>query len=100
MTPIACSHFKKKDARALSKGEVDELEYLKLCILTGMKPFVEVTPDLVKQIVEQGTKPSKTFNSAVKDRVGGFSSINKRKPNTSELRHIYASVYAEISCFG
>jgi hypothetical protein len=100
MTPIACSHFKKKDARALSKGEVDELEYLKLCILTGMKPFVEVTPDLVKQIVEQGTKPSKTFNSVVKDRVGGFLSINKRKPNTSELRHIYASVYAEISCFG
>ena len=30
MTPIACSHFKKKDARALSKAEVSQLEYLKL----------------------------------------------------------------------
>jgi len=99
MTPIICSHFNKKDARALSKAEVDQLEYLKLCILTGMKPFVDVTPELVKQLIEQNTKPSKAFRSIVKDRASSFSSINARKPNTSELRHIHASVYAEISCF-
>ena len=34
MTPIACSHFKKKDARALSKSEVDQLEYLKISLVT------------------------------------------------------------------
>ena len=100
MTPIACSHFKKKDARALSKPEVDQLEYLKLCILTGTKPFVDVTPELVKSLVEQGTKPSQAFNLAVEDTVYGFSSINNRKPTTLELRHIHASVYAEMSCFG
>jgi len=99
MTPIICSHFSKKDARALSKAEVDQLEYLKLCILTGMKPFVDVTPKLVKQLIEQNTKPSKVFNSIVENKVSSFSSINARKPNTSELRHIHASVYTEISCF-
>tara|TARA_R100000008_G_scaffold34400_1_gene19453 strand:+ start:8713 stop:10842 length:2130 start_codon:yes stop_codon:yes gene_type:complete len=99
MTPIACSHFKKKDARALSKAEVTQLEYLKLCILTGMKPFVEVTPELVKELVEQGTKPSKTFNSLAENNIENFSTVNSRKPNTSELRHIHASVYAQLSCF-
>jgi hypothetical protein len=100
MTPIACSHFKKKDARALSKAEVSQLEYLKLCILTGMKPFIEITSELVKDLVEQNTKPSKTFNSLAESSVESFSVVNNRKPTTSELRHIHASVYAQLSCFG
>ena len=100
LTPIACSYFKKKDARALSKPEIDQLEYLKLCTLTGTQPFVDITPELVKSLVEQETKPSQAFNLAVEDTVKGFSSINNRKPTTLELRHIHASVYAEMSCFG
>jgi hypothetical protein len=32
--------------------------------------------------------------------VDSFTYLNSRSPNTSELRHIYASVYAEILCFG
>ena len=99
MTPIACSHFKKKDARALSKSEVDQLEYLKLCILTGTKPFIDVTPELVKELVEAGTKPSSEFDNRVKQNVNSFSSINNRKPTVLETRHIYASVYANMSCF-
>tara|TARA_R110000765_G_scaffold68868_1_gene133240 strand:+ start:7460 stop:9583 length:2124 start_codon:yes stop_codon:yes gene_type:complete len=99
MTPIACSHFKKKDARALSKAEVSQLEYLKLCILTGMKPFIEITPELIKELVEQNTKPSEAFNSLAKSSIESFSSVNGRKPTTAELRHIQASVYAQLSCF-
>ena len=100
MTPIACSHFKKKDARALSKSEVDQLEYLKMCILTGMEPFMEITPDTVKSLIDHNTKPSSQFDSLVEEKVDAFASINNRSPNTSELRHIYASVYAQILCFG
>jgi len=96
MTPIACSHFNKKDARALSKAEVDQLEYLKLCILTGIKPFVDITPDLVKELVEAGTKPSSAFNNAVSRSVQVFSDINNRKPTTLEMRHIYAAVYSDM----
>ena len=99
MTPIACSHFKKKDARALSKVEVDQLEYLKLCILTGMKPFIDVTPELVKELVEAGTKPSSQFSDRVEENINSFSSINNRKPTVLETRHIYATVYAGMSCF-
>ena len=100
LTPVACSHFDKKDARALSKSQIDQLEYLKMCILTGMKPYIDVTPDMVKSLIDQNTKPSTAFTSTIKDKVASFSSLNGRSPNTSELRHIYASVYAEILCFG
>ena len=100
LTPVACSHFKKKDARALNKSEVDQLEYLKICILTGMKPYMDVTPDMVKALIDQNTKPSTSFSSSIEDKINSFTSLNSRSPNTSELRHIYASVYAEILCFG
>ena len=99
MTPMACAHFKKKDARALSKSEVDQLEYLKLCIFTGMEPFVEITPKLVESIVKNNTKPSKAFNSAVSSKISSFTSLNKRKPSVSDCRHIYASTYAEMISF-
>lgn len=100
LTPAACAHFGKKDARALSKSEVDQLEYLKICILTGMKPYMDVTPEMVKALIDQNTKPTSAFSSAMDKKVDSFVSINNRNPNTSELRHIYASVYAEILCFG
>jgi len=100
MTPIACKHYGKSDARALSKSEVSELEYIKLCIFTGMQPMVEVTPEVIQQVLEQNTKPSKMFEDQVDFKISAFDTARKRKPNTSEMKHIYASVYAQILQFG
>ena len=99
ITPIACAHHKKKDARALSKSEVDELEYLKLCIFTGMEPFVDVTEELVHKIINNNTKPSEAFENSVAFKVKEFTRLNNKKPNTSEMKHIHASSYASIYSF-
>lgn len=99
ITPIACAHNKKKDARALSKSEVDELEYLKLCIFTGMEPFMDVTEDLVHKIINNNTKPSKAFIETVAFKTEEFTKFNNKKPNTSEMKHIYASSYASVCSF-
>jgi hypothetical protein len=96
MTPIACAHFNKKDARALSKSEVDDLEYLKLCIFTGLEPLIEVTPEVIQKILQLNTKPSAAFTELVDSKQEAFSSVRQRKPNTVEMRHIYASVYVEM----
>lgn len=98
MTPIACSHFGKKDARALSKSEVDDLEYLKLCIFTGMEPMIEVTPEVIQQILKMNTKPSTAFTELVETKQTAFHNMRQRKPNIAEMRHIYASAYAEMLC--
>ena len=99
ITPIACAHHKKKDARALSKSEVDELEYLKLCIFTGMEPFVDVTEELVHKIINNNTKPSEAFENSVAFKVKEFTRLNNKKPNTSEMKHIHASSYASVCSF-
>ena len=99
MTPIACSHFGKKNARALSKSEVDELEYLKLCIFTGIDPMIEVTPEIVQKIINNNTKPSKAFLELAESKIDQFFQTWNKKPNASEVKHIYASTLAEMFCF-
>tara|TARA_Y100000310_G_C20685091_1_gene818468 strand:+ start:1188 stop:3284 length:2097 start_codon:yes stop_codon:yes gene_type:complete len=96
ISPIALSHFNKKNARSLNKAEVDQLEYLKMCILTGTTPYMDITPELVKQLVDNGTKPSAEFNTIVANKVEAFVSTNNKKPNSSELKYIYAATFVDM----
>ncbi len=100
VSPIALSHFNKKNARSLNKAELDQLEYLKMCILTGMTPYMEITPDVVKDLLDRGTKPSEEFNSLVDDKVASFANANNKQPNSSEMKYIYASSFVEMCDFG
>ena len=100
ISPIALSHFNKKDVRSLNKAQIDQLEHLKLCVLTGMHPYMDITPDAVNQLLDQHTKPAEGFNSLTDSKIDSFTTANNRNPNTSELRYIYASAFAELSEFG
>ena len=100
VSPIALSHFNKKNARSLNKAEVDQLEYLKICILTGMTPYMEITPEIVKDLLDRGTKPSSEFGSLVEAKVDSFTSANNKQPNSSEMKYIHASSFVEMCDFG
>ena len=97
VTPMALDHFDKKNARSLTKSEFDQVEYLKLCILTGTKPFMEITPEIVKSIVDANTKPSEAFTSYAQDLKANFTNLQNRKPTIDEVRYIYASTFAALS---
>ena len=99
VSPIALSHFNKKNARSLNKAEVDQLEYLKMCILTGMTPYMEITPEVVKDLLDRGTKPSNDFNSLVEAKINSFNSANNKQPNSSEMKYIHASAFVEMHDF-
>jgi hypothetical protein len=100
VSPIALSHFNKKNARSLNKAEVDQLEYLKMCILTGMTPYMEITSEVIKDLLDRGTKPSNEFNSLVEAKVNSFTSANSKRPNSSEMKYIHASCFVEMYDFG
>ena len=97
VTPMALEHYQKKNARSLTKSEFDELEYLKLCILTGMKPYMEIDADVIKSIIDASTKPSKEFTEAIESAVASFVDTQNRKPSIDEMRYIYASTFASYS---
>ncbi len=97
VTPMALAHFEKKNARSLTKSEFDQLEHLKLCILTGIKPFMEIDADVIKQIIDANTRPSESFSLEVDSAVNKFSETQDRKPSIDEMRYIYASTFASFS---
>lgn len=98
MNSFACKHFGKSTARELNKSEVDQLEYLKLCIFTGLDPMIEVTPEIIKDVLTLNTKPSTAFIELSESKAATFNTVMRRKPNVSEMRHIFASSFAEIFC--
>jgi hypothetical protein len=99
MSPIVLAHFNKKNARSLNKSELDQLEYLKMCILTGMEPYMEITPETVKDLLDANTKPSEDFNIVVAQKIDSFVVKNNKRPNNSEMKYIQASAFIDMFDF-
>ncbi len=99
MTPVVCGHYGKKDSRSLSKAQVQELEQFKLAIFASLEPMVEVNHNSIQEALAKNTKPSSAFTELSEGKVETFNTVRQRKPNASEMRHIYASAFAEIFCF-
>lgn len=97
VTPMILDYYNKKNVRSLTKAEFDQLEYLKLCLLTGLEPFMELTPEIIKELIEANHKPTAAFISKVDDEITNFVYINNRKPTVDEMKYIYATVYTEIA---
>lgn len=97
VTPMMLDYYNKKNVRSLTKAEFDQLEYLKLCLLTGLEPFMELTPEIIKELIEANHKPTAAFISKVDDEITNFVYINNRKPTVDEMKYIYATVYTEIA---
>ena len=70
-----------------------------MCVLTGMTPHMEITSGVVKQLLDGKTKPSDEFNSIVEDKIDSFVLANNKRPNSSEMKYIYASSFTDMHDF-
>jgi len=77
VSPVALAHFDKKNVRSLNKAEVDQLEHLKLCILTGMQPFMEIDEAVVKQLIDNKSKPSQAFHDLAQAKKQDFIHLER-----------------------
>ena len=94
ITPALLSHYSKKNVRSLTKSQMDELEYLKLCILCDMEPYMEIDPVVVKEILDNGRPISKEMDSLSKTLKNNFIDLNEKQPSIEEMRQIQSSAYA------
>jgi hypothetical protein len=99
VTPMALAHFGKKNVRSLTRSEFDQLEYLKLCILTGTKPFMEIDAEVIKSLIDMNTRPSEAFTQTVEKDISEFVETQNKKPTVDEMRLIYASAFSELAGF-
>lgn len=96
ITPMMLDFYNKKNVRSLTKAEFNQLEHFKLCILTNIEPFMELTPEVIKELIDAQAKPSNDFLSRVDSSVSEFVYLNERKPTIDETKYIYASVYVDL----
>jgi hypothetical protein len=96
ISPIALSSFAKKNVRSLTKPEVDQLEHLKLCALSGLEPFQEITIESVKSVIESVIVPPQDFMESVNYYKSDFITQCQKEPSLDDLRQIYAIAYCEI----
>ncbi len=73
---------------------MDELEYIKLCILSNIKPYSTVDAELLASILEAGTPADKQMLEVYKQLTTDFAVANDRNPNIEEKRSLQSSAYA------
>jgi hypothetical protein len=93
LTPIALAKFSKSTARSLTKSEVDQLEYFKLCIFTGMRPMIPITEAVIQELISSGSTPSEEFQSNVQAMISDFKRAFNRNPKIEELRLINSEAF-------
>ena len=94
VNPALLAHYKKKNMRGLTKSEMSELEYIKLAILSNLKPNTDVTADVVYNALENNLPPDINVIKTISSLNESFNTENGRSPNIDELRNIHTSACA------
>lgn len=88
--------YGKKTLRGLTKTEIDQLEYIKLCILCNLEPYIDVDADIVNRILKNQSEADTVVVSVISDLKKDFSERNDRHPSIDETRQIQVSAYATV----
>ena len=92
--PALLAHYEKKNVRSLTKSQMDELEYIKLCLLCGLTPFAEISVQAIKDMLDNNIKPQQSILDECVALELEFVSANERHPSIDEIRQIQSSAYA------
>jgi hypothetical protein len=58
---------------------------------------MDIDADVIKAIIDSGTKPSGDFKNDIETSIASFSKAQNKKPSVDEMRYIYASTFASFS---
>ena len=94
VNPAILAHFDKKNLRSLTKEQMDQLEYIKLCVLCNIEPLTEIEAEAVQSILDSGLGVNSDILSSIKYLKQEFVSTNNREPTIEESRQIQASSYS------
>jgi hypothetical protein len=94
VNPALLSYYQKKNMRGLTKSEMNELEYVKLCILSNLDPSLGVTVENVYDVLENNLPIDPNVFKTVSVLNDTFTNDIGRDPTIEELRNIHASACA------
>ena len=91
VNPALLSYYQKKNMRGLTKSEMSELEYIKLCILSNLDPSLDITAERVYDALENNLPINPNVFKTVSVLNDTFKNDIGRDPTIEELRNIHAS---------
>ena len=94
INPAILDHHEKASLRSLTKSEMDQLEHLKLCILCNIEPYIEITPEVIADILKNPVSLSSSVAKMLPELKDDFFNRKDRQPNMDELRQMHVSCYA------
>ena len=94
INPAILAHYEKANLRSLTKSEIDQLEHLKLCILCNMEPFIEITPEIVNELLKKTISVDPSVANLLGKLKEDFFNKNEKQPSIDEIRHINVACYA------
>ncbi len=94
VNPAILSHHEKASLRSLTKSEMDQLEHLKLCILCNIEPYIDITPEVVADLLKNPITLSASVVKMLPELKDDFFNRKDRQPNIDELRQMHVSCYA------
>lgn len=91
LSPALLTVLKKKNYRQLTEAEASQVELVKFGVLTGFKPYSEISEENVYNFMDQEIHPS--YLNAIASLLKVFKECNNREPTMDELRNIYSNAY-------
>jgi hypothetical protein len=96
LTPSLLASYGKKNLRTLSKKQHEELEVMKTIVLANIKPYSDITHDLLLDILESHNDNGGEIIAYSHRLVKEFLEKNSKNPSLEEMRQIYCLSYVSI----
>ena len=94
LNPALLHHYGKKNVRSLTKEHQEELNYIKLGVLSNINPYDNISAELINSILQDGGTVSPEMLELCNELTKEFVSANERKPSATESLQIRSSAYA------
>jgi hypothetical protein len=84
----------KSDVRSLSVAQTEQIEGMKIILLSNITPYQDITRTLISSIAVNSPTINTDICTATKTLVYKFTQVRGRAPNIDEMRQIQSSAYA------
>jgi hypothetical protein len=96
LQPALLAHYGKSNIRKLTKQESEEVELSKFVVLANLDPYVDISQDIILNILESSAKIKREILVEVDNLIKEYMGKNSKSPSVEDMRQIYCLAYSYV----
>jgi hypothetical protein len=96
LQPALLAHYGKSNIRKLTKQESEEVELSKFVVLANLDPYVDISQDIILNILESSAKIKREILVEVDNLIKEYVDKNSKSPSVEDMRQIYCLAYSYV----